>query len=260
MLRHFTLLILLTTVLFAKCQNRKSSFSTLTIGFQYGDEAMSYEELHFKKIGDKIIGSISHPNTDKVLLSDVDLNISQTKTIDSFLSLTEKYNTTPCKERNVSSYIQYYTVIKDSDTIKIYRFCDWQNLTFFRIKQKIFGTYLKSLEIKKATKSAEYFQIFKGKWKENTPLDKLSLTSVCDLTKIRQDTVTNNYIEFISPTKLVLHRKNRNVYYNYNFQFSGQNTYLQLDAYQNGEEFIYGHSFVIIQSGNNVMKLSRGFP
>ena len=252
--------MLLTTVLLAKCQSPKSSFRTLTIGFQYGDEAMSYEELHFKKIGDKIIGSISHPNTDKVLLSDVELNISQTKTIDSFLSLTDKYNKTPCKEKNVSSYVQYYTVIKDGDTIKIFRFCDWQDLTFFKIKQRIFGNYLKSLEIKKATKNAEYFKLFKGKWKESTPLDKLSLTSVCDLTKIKHDKVTNDYIEFISPTKLVLHRKNRNIYYNYNFQFSGQNTYLQLDPYQNGEEFIYGHSFVIIQSGNNEMKLSRGFP
>ncbi len=260
MLRHFLTLILLTTVLLAKCQSPKSSFRTLTIGFQYGDEAMSYEELHFKKIGDKIIASISHPNTDKVLLSDVKLNISQTKTIDSFLSLTEKYNTTPCKEKNVSSYVQYYTVIKDRDTIKIYRFCDWQNLTFFKIKQQIFGTYLKLLEIKKATKSAEYFQIFKGKWKESTPLDKLSLTSECDLTKIIHDTVTNDYIEFISLTKLVLHRKNRTVYYNYNFQFSGLNTFLQLDAYQNGEEFIYGHSFLIIQLDNNKMRLSRGFP
>lgn len=260
MLRHFTLLILLTTVLFAKCQNPKSSFSTLTIGFQYGDEAMSYEELHFKKIGDKIIGSISHPNTDKVLLSDVELNISQTKTIDSFLSLTEQYNKTPCKERNVSSYVQYYTVIKDGDTVKIYRFCDWQDLTFFKIKQQIFENYLKSLEIKKATKSAEYFKIFQGKWKESTPLDKLSLTSVCDLTKIGQDTATNEYIEFISQGKLVLHRKSRNVYYNYHLQFSGENTYIELDAYQNGEEFIYGHSFLIIQSDNNVMKLTRGFP
>lgn len=260
MLRHSILLILLTTVLLAKCQRPKSSFRTLTIGFQYGDEAMSYEELHFKKIGDKIIGSISHPNTDKVLLSDVELNISQTKTIDSFLTLTTEYNTTPCKEKSVSSYVQYYTVIKDSDTIKIYRFCDWQNLTFFGIKQQIFGTYLKSLDIKKATKSSEYFQIFKGKWKESTPLDKISLTSQCDLTKISQDTLANNYIEFISPTKLVLHRNKGNVYYNYTFQFSGENTYLQLDAYQNGDEFIYGHSFIIIQLGNNLMKLSRGFP
>lgn len=260
MLRHFILLMLLSTILLAKCQSPKSSFRTLTIGFQYGDEAMSYEELHFKKISNKIIGSISHPNTDKVLLSDVELNISQTKTIDSFLSLTEKYNTTPCKEKNLSSYVQYYTVIKNSDTIKIYRFCDWQNFKFFRIKQQIFGAYLKSLEIKKATKSAEYFQILKGKWKESTPLDKLSLTSVCDLTKIKQDMVTNDYIEFISLTKLVLHRKDRNVYYNYNFEFSEQNTYLQLNAYQNGEEFIYGHSFVLIHSGNNAMKLSRGFP
>ena len=132
MLRHFLTLILLTTVLFAKCQSSKSSFRTLTIGFQYGDEAMSYEELHFKKIGDKIIASIFHPNTNKVLLSNVELNIPQTKTIDSFLSLTGKYNTTPCKEKNVSSYVQYYTVIKDRDTIKIYRFCDWQNLTFLK--------------------------------------------------------------------------------------------------------------------------------
>lgn len=260
MLRYFISLILLTTFLLIKCQSSKSSFRTLTIGFQYGDEVTSYEELHFKTIDDKVIGSITHPNTDKVLLSDVLLNRSQSKIIDSFLTLAEKYHATPCKEKDISSYAQYYTIIKDSDTVKIYRFCDWQNLTFFRIKQQIFGTYLKSLGIKKVTKSAEYFQLFKGKWKESSPLDKLSLTSMCELSKVRHDTVTNDYLEFISPTKLVLHRKKQNVYYNCSFQFSGQNSYLQLDPYQNGEEFIYGHSFVIIQLGKNTIKLSRGFP
>jgi hypothetical protein len=250
----------LTTVLLAKCQSPKSSFRTLTIGFQYGDEAMSYEELHFKKIGGKIIGSISHPNTDKVLLSDVELNITQTKTIDSFLSLTEKYKKTPCDERNVSSYVQYYTVIKDTDTIKIYRFCDWRYLTFFNIKDLIFKNYLQSLEIKKASKSAEYFKIFKGKWKESTPVDKLSLTSACNLTKVTTDATISDYIEFISPTKLVLHRKNGVVSYNYHLQFSGENAYLELDAYENGTEFIYGHSFLILHSDNSTIKLARGFP
>lgn len=133
-------------------------------------------------------------------------------------------------------------------------------MTFSRIKQQIFGAYLNSLEIKKATKSAEYFQVLKGKWKENTLLDKLPLTSLCNLTRIIKDTVTHDYIEFINPTKLVLHRKDRNIYYNYNFEFSGQNMFLQLEAYQNGEEFMYGHSFVLIQSSNDLIKLSRGFP
>ncbi len=87
------------------------------------------------------MGSISHPNTDKLLLSDVELNLSQAKTIDSFLYLTEKYKKTPCDEKNISSYVQYYTVIKDNDTIKLYRFCDWQNLTFFNIKDLIFENY-----------------------------------------------------------------------------------------------------------------------
>lgn len=79
MLRHFKLLILLATVLFVNCQSSTTSFRTLTIGFQHGDEVMSYEELYFKKIGDNIIGSIAHPNTDKVLISDIKLDRYQKK-------------------------------------------------------------------------------------------------------------------------------------------------------------------------------------
>lgn len=142
MLRHFILLILLTTVVLAKCQRPKSSFRTLTIGFQYGDEAISYKELHFKKIGNKIIGSISHPNTNKVLLSDVELNVSQTKTIDSFLSLTEKYNTTPCKEKNVSSYIQYTLVFAtgcNNGRTRLYRMGITDNLVEIKKDFEVYG-------------------------------------------------------------------------------------------------------------------------
>ncbi|RYE51645.1 MAG: hypothetical protein EOP48_17925 [Sphingobacteriales bacterium] len=232
----------------------------MTIGFQYGDEAMSYEELYFKKIGSKVIGSITQPNTDKVLPSDVELNTSQTKIIDSFLSLTEKFKKSPCLEKNVSSYVQYYTVIKDKDTHRIYRFCDWQNLKFFSIKQSIFGSYLKALDIKKASKRAEYFKILKGKWNESTALDKLSLTAVCKLTKADPSTTINEYVEFVSPTKLVLHRKNTTVAYNYHLEFSGKNTYIQLDPIQNGQEFAYGHSFLVVELLSETLKLSRGFP
>jgi len=175
---------------------------------------MSYEELHFKIVGKKVIGKISQPNTDKVLQSDVELNLSQTKTIDSFLSLTEKFTKSPCAEKNVSSYVQYYTVIKDRDTQRIYRFCDWQNLKFFNIKQSIFGNYLRALDVEKASKTTNYFKRLKGKWSESTPIDKLSLTSVCNLTKANPGATISEYIEFISPTKLVLHRKNITVSYN----------------------------------------------
>jgi hypothetical protein len=260
MLKQTILLFFLLIGLLAKSQNLKSMQNTLTIGFVYGDEVMAFEELHFNKVGNKVIGSISHPNTDKVLPSDVELDLSQTKTIDSFLCLVEKYKKEPCDEKDVSTFAQYYTVIQDKDTIKIYRFCDWKNLTFFNIKQLIFKDYLKELEIKKAAKTEEYFKIFKGKWKESSAVDKLSLASVCDLIKVANDFEISDCIEFVSPTKLVLRRKNKNVFYNYHLEFSGQNTYIELDAYENGTEFIYGHSFLIVESNNRTMKLSRGFP
>ncbi len=259
MLKYIILLWLLSTTLLAKSQSQKSLFKTLTIGFQYGDEAMSYEEIHFKIVRGKVTASISYPNTDKVLLSNVELNLSQTKTIDSFLNLAEKYKTA-CAEKTVSSYVQYYTIIKDNDTTKISRFCDWQNLTFPNIKHLIFKTHLKALEVAKGFKISEYFKILKGKWKESTPLDKLSLTSICNLTKVAQDAAISEYVEFISSTKLVLHRKKGNLYYNYHFDFNNENTYIQLDPYQNPTEFIYGHSFLMIVSDSNTMKLTRGFP
>jgi hypothetical protein len=260
MVKQILLLLPLLTGLLAKSQNQQSFAKTLTIGFQYGDEAMTYEEIKFKKDGNKVIGTISRPNTNKLLLSDVELNVAQIKTIDSFLNLVEKYKVTPCEERSVSSYVQYYTIIKDKDSTTIYRFCDWQNLTFFKIKHLLFDKYLESLELKRVSTTAEYFKIFKGKWKESTPLDKLSLTAVCELTKANQEDSLDDYIEFISPTKLLIHRKNRNERHNYRLEFIGGNTYIELDAYENGSEFIYGHSFLLIKSDKNQLKLSRGFP
>lgn len=260
MLKQTILLFFLLASVLAESQTLKSFQRTLSIGFVYGDEVMAFEELHFRKVGDKVIGSISHPDTDKVLPSDVELNLSQTKTIDSFLCLVEIYRKTPCDEKNTSTSVRYYTVISDKDTIKIDRFCDWGNLTFFNIKHLIFENYLKSLDISKASKTAEYFKILKGKWKESSPVDKLPVTSACELTKVDPDSETANCIEFVSPIKLVLHRKNKNILYNYHLEFSDDNTYIELDAYENGTEFIYGHSFLIVESNNKTTRLTRGIP
>lgn len=71
MLRFFVLLILLAGSFSAKCKSSKNSFRSLTIGFIYGDEAMSYEELRFKKTGNKIMGRISQPGRNEVPVSDV---------------------------------------------------------------------------------------------------------------------------------------------------------------------------------------------
>ena len=184
------LLFLIGTATSLQSQIRATFSSNLKIEFIYGDEAYARQEVLFEVKNNMVIGKITYPNTDKILSSEVELNDEQINTINSFISLVDKYKNDNCAEKQVSSYVQYYNISKDIETIEIRRFCDWKNLKFFDIKHLIFEKYLKLLEAKKDSLNLEYFKMLKGKWQENTPLDKLSLTAVCSLTKIDQGSDT----------------------------------------------------------------------
>lgn len=256
--RVIILFFLIGTTTSLQSQTRANFSNALKIEFIYGDEAYTREELHFEIRDNKVIGKITYPNTNKVISSEVELTDSQTNTINSFISLVEQYKSDNCVEKNSSSYVQYYFITKDNEKIEIRKFCDRRDLTFFDIKQLIFKNYLKSLELKKHSLELEYFKVLKGKWKEKTPLDKLGLTSICDLTKLDESADTSDYVKFTELNKVVIQRKNRKISYSYHLVFRDENTYIYLEPYQNGTEFIYGHRFLIIESNSKKMKLSRG--
>ncbi len=255
------LIFFIVITMFTQAQTRAGFSNSFKIEFVYGDEAHAREEILFEIKNNKVTGRITYPNTDKVIPSETELTDSQINVINSFAFLVNKYKNNDCKESHTSSYIKFYFIEKDNQTIKITKFCDWGRLTFFDIKRLIFENYLKSLEAKKQSINQGHFKILKGKWKESTPLDKLDLTSVCSLNKITKDLNTITYIEFTELNKVIIQRTDRKIYYNYRFEFRDDKTYIFLwgDDKKNREEFVYGHSFLIINWNNNHIKLSRGY-
>ncbi len=259
MTRVFLLLLFSGMSISLQSQSSAKFKNFLKIEYEYGDEAHNVEEMIFEVRNHKVIGRITFPNTDKVLSSEVELSSSQIDTINSFIALVERYKSDECVEKAVSSWVQIYNVSKDNDSIEIRRFCDWGKFTFFDIKRLVFEKYLISLEVRKVAVNLEYFKVLKGKWSDNSLLDKLGLTSTCDLTKLSQGVDPDGFVEFTEPYKVVISRKDKKVYYNCHLEFNDDKVFIVLygDDKRNGEEFVYGHKFLIIILSENKMKLIR---
>ena len=167
---YITSLILLSFAL--KAQTKINFMKTLKIEHIYGDESYAVEEMTFEIRDGKVYGKITNPNKDALLNSETKLNDNETKLLNSFLKLVDKYQN-GCQEEFSSSYVQYYTITTDGKKIKIYKFCNWGNLKYFDIKQNIFGEYLSKLEKKKEVLNNELFTFLSGYWKGNIRFDKI---------------------------------------------------------------------------------------
>lgn len=254
-----TIIIISLVSIIAKAQTKADFSSILNIKYTSGDESYHTEEMAFEIRNDKVYGKITNPNTDELLSSEYILKDEEIEILNSFLKLVEKYKN-GCHEEYRSSNVQYYSIIKDNQTIEIRKFCDWEDFPYLTIKQIIFGQYLKNLEKKKQELNDEMFILLKGNWKESVQLDKLDLESICTLEKIDINPSLNEYIEFNEKQKLILHRNGKKVYYEYRIDIYGEDEYLNMfgDRDKNGDEPTFGHSFLIISLDKNEIKLTRG--
>lgn len=239
-------------------QNETNFEKSLSIEHIYGDESYTREKMEFEIINKKIYGRITNPNTDSLISSKTELNKSEIDLLKDFLKLISKYQN-DCPEEFVSSYVQYYNVNVDKKEIKILKFCDWKKLTYFDIKQKIFGKYLENLDLEKQKLNDSLFYLLKGNWIESTMLDKLDKESICTIKKSVNNLTTKQFIEFKEDNKLLIHRNNKIIYYKYKIEFLNGKKYLNIfsDENKNGSEFIYGHNFLINSIDENEIKLTR---
>lgn len=241
----------------SKSQNKINFEKTLKIEHFYGDESYEVEEMEFYTKEDKVYGKIVIPNKDVLLNSEVKLSKSDINLLNSFLKFVDKYKN-DCEEKYQSSYIQNYTIIKDSKEVKIYKFCDWKNFTYFDIKQKIFGNYLKDLKKEEQNLNNQISSLLAGYWEENTFLEALKFDTLFIAKKVDKETL-NEFIEFKKNNKMSIHRNNKIVYYKFRIDVVNNEKYINLfgDDEKNGEEFIYGHRFLIIALNENEIKLKR---
>ncbi len=253
---YITTFILLSFTI--KEQTKINFEKTLKIEHIYGDESYVVEEMKFEIRNGKVYGKITNPNRDALLNSETKLNENNIKTLNSFLQLVDKYQNN-CQEKITSSYVQYYTITKDGKEIKIYKFCNWANLKYSDIKQNIFGEYLKNLEKKKEALNNELFTFLNGYWKGNVRFDKVDNGPEYKVEKIQNVNSKEEYFEFKKDKKMLLHLKQKTIFYEYRIDILDGKKYLSIfgDGKKNGEEFVYGHRFLIISLNKNEMKLKR---
>jgi hypothetical protein len=253
---YITTLILLSFALTA--QTKINFEKSLKIEHIYGDESYAIEEMKFEIRNGKVYGRITNPNKDALLNSETKLNESEIKILNSFLKLVDKYQNN-CQEEFKSSFVQYYTITTDKKEVKIYKFCNWKRLTYFDIKQNIFGEYLKKLEKKKRVLNSDLFTFLNGYWKGNVRFDKVENGPVYKAEKIQNVNSKEEYFEFKRNNKLLLHLNQKTVFYEYRIDILNGEKYLNIygDGEKNAEEFVYGHRFLIKVLNKNIIELSR---
>ena len=241
-----------------KAQTNINFQKTLKIEYTYGDESYTLEKMEFEIRNGKVYGKITNPNKNALLNSETELNENKAKILNSFLKLVDKYQNN-CQEEFTSSYVQYYTITKDGKEIKIYKFCNWEKLTYFDIKQTIFGKYLKKLENKEKDLNNELFTFLEGKWKGNLRFDKVANGPEYKVEKFQKVNTKEEYFEFKKNHKLLLHLNQKIIFYEYRIDFLDGEKYLSIfgDGDKNGEEFIYGHRFLIKELNENKIELTR---
>ena len=253
---YFTIFTLLSLAL--KAQTKINFEKNLKIEHVYGDESYIVEEMQFEIRDGIVYGKITNPNKNALLNSESKLNESEVKVLNSFLKLVDKYQNN-CQEEFSSSYVQYYTITKDGKEIKIYKFCNWEKLTYFDIKQTIFGKYLKKLKNKEQDLNNELFTFLKGKWKGNLRFDKVENGPEYKVEKFQKANPKEEYFEFKKNHRLILHLNQKTIFYEYRIDFLDGEKYLSIfgDGDKNGEEFIYGHRFLIKELNENKIELNR---
>jgi hypothetical protein len=253
---YFTIFTLLSFAL--KAQTKISFEKTLKIEHIYGDESYAIEEMQFEIRDEIVYGKITNLNKNALLNSETKLNESEVEILNSFLKLVDKYQNN-CQEEFTSSYVQYYTIITDGKEIKIYKFCNWEKLTYFDIKQTIFGEYLKKLENEEQDLNNELFTFLKGNWKGNVRFDKVENGPEYKVEKFQKVNAKEEYFEFKKNNKLLLHLNQKIIFYEYRIEFLDGEKYLSIfgDGKKNGEEFIYGHRFLIKELSENKIELNR---
>ncbi|QNF34729.1 hypothetical protein HUW51_19075 [Adhaeribacter swui] len=250
-------LILIFSIFLLACTPReKPLFKTLRIKHTYGDESYSVREMTFNLEENAVVGKITIPNSDKLFSSRTELNNKSISNLNSFVKLAENYSKN-CEESNETSYVQYYEVEIDNRNLKIFKFCDWKSLTFQNLEKEIFESYFKEMPNKIKEFNASLSKRLVGKWMENEKLENLKLESEWILEKIPANSEAQEYFEFLQPQKAILNRKGEKIYYDYQFYIDNGVTNLVMngDDKKNGEEFIYGQHFKVVELTNSQIKL-----
>jgi hypothetical protein len=170
------ILILILTLNLSCAENHNSSdsentdFEILVIDLWTGDESYFNKRMEFKKNGNEYYGEMINP---KYYIGTKAFAPSELKVDEKGLRMLSEFWTKAfsfkdgCDEKYISSSIQNYTVIKNSDTIKINKFCNWDSHQYNIIEKELFSDYFEKLTENRKKLEIDLNTRLSGEWYPN---------------------------------------------------------------------------------------------
>lgn len=199
--------IILILILFCSCSGKKENtqnpeFEKLVIDYWTGDEAYVNKRMEFTKKGNKVFGKIIRPEykiSERTAISgDSELNSDKIKLLNEFWNQALKFKDS-CEQKYWSSSIQDYTIIRDLDTLKIDRYCDWQDYEYENIEKVLFSEFFKNLKSERNNLEKELSKKLNGIWYPKTIKKKFERGEILKLTKSKSEALDKDcYWEFSS--------------------------------------------------------------
>ena len=268
--------IILILILFCSCSGKKENtqnpeFEKLIIDYWTGDEAYVNKRMEFTKKENKIFGKIIRPEykiSERTAISgDSELNSDKIKLLNEFWNQALKFKDS-CKQKYWSSSIQDYTIIKDLDTLKIDRYCDWQDYEYENIEKVLFSEFFKNLKSERNDLEKELSKKLNGIWYPKTIKKTFKRGELLKLTKSKSEALNKDcYWEFSSQKEFKDNCSNLldlKLSKSYNWDVDEGKTYLVISGgfktrEENGKKYTsvanYGATFIVKSIEENDIEL-----
>ena len=268
--------IILILILFCSCSGKKENnqnpeFEKLIIDYWTGDEAYVNKRMEFTKKGNKIFGKIIRPEykiSERTAISgDSELNSDKIKLLNEFWNQALKFKDS-CEQKYWSSSIQDYTIIRDLDTLKIDRYCDWQDYEYENIEKVLFSEFFKNLKSERNNLEKELSKKLNGIWYPKTIKKTFERGEILKLTKSKSEALDKDcYWEFSSQKEFKDNCSNLldlKLSKSYNWDVDEGKTYLVISGgfktrEENGKKYTsvanYGATFIVKSIEENGIEL-----
>lgn len=145
----------------------EGDFDIFIIDFWTGDESYFNKRMEFSKNGTEFYGELINPKyyVGKEPLHPERIKIDQKglRLLFAFWNKADSFKD-DCEEEYISSSIQNYTIIKNTDTIKVNKFCDWDKYQYDNLEKELFSDYFKLLNQNRVKLEDDLNRKLSGEW------------------------------------------------------------------------------------------------
>jgi hypothetical protein len=197
-MRTVTISFLLILTLFCSCKKEPTElaeFEKLTVSYVSRGESFHFKKMEFTKKENKIFGKIIRPEykiSKKTAVSnDTEMNADKIKLLNDFWNQAIKFKDN-CEEKYISSVTNEYTIIKDSDTLEIDRYCDWQDYEYRNLEKVLFSDFFEKLNSDRKSLEKELSNKLNGIWYPSTIKSTFERGEILELIKSKSEALNKD--------------------------------------------------------------------